>query len=63
MLIPLRWHRTNKLDANDNKYSTATSLNGPWSDWADFAPSGSKTYNSQTNFILGVGGTVMYVPE
>ncbi|KAK9640855.1 hypothetical protein HCH54_008614 [Aspergillus fumigatus] len=45
---------------NDNKYTTSTSLSGPWSSWANFAPSGSNTFNSQTTFILGVGDTVMY---
>ncbi|KAK9549316.1 hypothetical protein V6Z88_008413 [Aspergillus fumigatus] len=42
---------------NDNKYTTSTSLSGPWSSWANFAPSGSNTFNSQTTFILGVGDT------
>lgn len=45
---------------NDNKYTTSTSISGPWSSWANFAPSGSNTFNSQTTFILGVGDTVMY---
>ncbi|KAF7169406.1 hypothetical protein CNMCM5623_002136 [Aspergillus felis] len=44
---------------NDNKYTTSTSLSGTWSSWADFAPSGTNTFNSQTTFILGVGDTVM----
>ncbi|KAK9548004.1 hypothetical protein V6Z79_008822 [Aspergillus fumigatus] len=42
---------------NDNKYTTSTSISGPWSSWANFAPSGSNTFNSQTTFILGVGDT------
>ncbi|KAL4787992.1 glycosyl hydrolase [Aspergillus varians] len=37
---------------NDNVYSTATSLYGPWSNWTEFAPIGSNTYSSQTNYIL-----------
>ncbi|OKO99981.1 hypothetical protein PENSUB_8198 [Penicillium subrubescens] len=48
---------------NDNKYSTATSLSGPWSSWANFAPTGTNTYNSQTTFILGVGPNVMYMGD
>ncbi|KAG2007717.1 hypothetical protein GB937_008367 [Aspergillus fischeri] len=48
---------------NDNKYTTATSLSGPWSSWANFAPSGSNTFNSQTTFILGVGDTVMFMGD
>ncbi|KAI1438355.1 carbohydrate-binding module family 35 protein [Xylaria sp. CBS 124048] len=43
-------------DANDNVYSTATSLAGPWSAWRTFADAGSNTYDSQTNYILPLGG-------
>ncbi|CAG9951801.1 unnamed protein product [Clonostachys rosea f. rosea IK726] len=39
-------------DPNDNVYSYATSLSGPWSSWANFADSGSNTYSSQTSYIL-----------
>ena len=42
---------------NDNVYTTATSLSGPWSSWQTFAPVGSDTYNSQTAFILPVTGS------
>ncbi|KAK8159066.1 glycosyl hydrolase [Phyllosticta citrichinensis] len=44
-------------DPNDNYYATATSLSGPWSKWALFADSGSKTYRSQTNFVLKIEGS------
>ncbi|KAI0015134.1 galactan 1,3-beta-galactosidase [Xylariomycetidae sp. FL0641] len=43
-------------DPNDNLYSTATSLAGPWSDWQLFAEEGSNTYASQTNYVLPLGG-------
>ncbi|KAI5863627.1 carbohydrate-binding module family 35 protein [Durotheca rogersii] len=43
-------------DPNDNVYSTATALAGPWSAWQTFAAAGSKTYTSQTSFVLPVGG-------
>ncbi|RAL07937.1 glycosyl hydrolase family 43 protein [Aspergillus homomorphus CBS 101889] len=49
--------------ANDNKYSTATNLAGPWSDWANFAPAGSHTYSSQTSFVADVNGLVMYMGD
>jgi Glycosyl hydrolases family 43 len=49
-------HRTG-WNTNDNVYSTATSLSGPWSSWKLFAPSGSKTFNSQTTFVLPVTGS------
>jgi len=50
-------------DTNDNKYSTATSLSGPWSAWANFAPSGTRTYDSQTTFVLQVGNNWMYMGD
>ncbi|WP_345188935.1 family 43 glycosylhydrolase [Microbacterium panaciterrae] len=42
---------------NDNKYATATALEGPWSDWSDFAPAGSATFDSQTSVVLPVRGS------
>ncbi|KJK67249.1 Glycosyl hydrolases family 43 [Aspergillus parasiticus SU-1] len=48
---------------NDNKYVTATNLSGPWTDWADFAPSGSNTFESQTTFVLQVGDSVVYMGD
>ncbi|KAF1845590.1 carbohydrate-binding module family 35 protein [Cucurbitaria berberidis CBS 394.84] len=50
-------------DPNDNYYSTATSLSGPWSGWKKFADSGSKTYGSQTTFIVPVGDQFMYMGD
>lgn len=50
-------------DTNDNKYTTATSLTGPWSSWANFSPSGERTYDSQTTFILQVGNNYMYMGD
>lgn len=41
---------------NDNKMSTATSLEGPWSDWADIAPPGTATYDSQVSAVVPLGG-------
>ncbi|RDW79191.1 glycosyl hydrolase family 43 protein [Aspergillus mulundensis] len=40
---------------NDNIYSTATSLSGPWTDWIEFAPVGSNTFTSQVNYVLPLG--------
>ncbi len=52
---------------NDNEYTTATSLAGPWSSWSVFAPPGSNTLNSQTAFVLPVTGssgtTFMYMGD
>ncbi|KAI1081079.1 galactan 1,3-beta-galactosidase [Whalleya microplaca] len=50
-------------DANDNVYSTASSLSGPWTDWATFADVGSKTYNSQTNYVLPFGDNAIYLGD
>jgi hypothetical protein len=44
-------------NTNDNEYTTATFLSGPWSSWSNFAPSGSHTFNSQTTFVLPVTGS------
>ncbi|KAI9741140.1 MAG: hypothetical protein M1834_002853 [Cirrosporium novae-zelandiae] len=45
--------------ANANRYSTATSIYGPWADFGYFAPSAKKTYNSQTTFVLPLGPTTI----
>ncbi|OCL10896.1 carbohydrate-binding module family 35 protein [Glonium stellatum] len=50
-------------DPNDNVYATATSLSGPWSAWKTFADVGSKTYSSQTNYILPVGDNAIYMGD
>jgi hypothetical protein len=50
--------------ANDNVYSTSRSLSGPWSAWRNFAPQGSKTFQSQTAFVLPLGnGAVVYMGD
>ncbi|KAL2833072.1 glycosyl hydrolase [Aspergillus pseudoustus] len=50
-------------NANDNVYSTATSLSGPWSAWSNFAPAGTNTYTSQTNYILPLGSGAIYMGD
>ena len=42
---------------NPNVYATAQSLAGPWSSFADIAPPDTKTYGSQSSFLLKVAGT------
>jgi len=44
-------------DANPNKYATAKSLEGPWSEFKDIAPSAAKTYGAQSTMMLKVVGT------
>jgi hypothetical protein len=42
---------------NPNKYATATSLEGPWSEFKDIAPPEARTYGSQSTLLLKVVGT------
>lgn len=42
---------------NPNKYATATSLSGPWSEFKDIAPPETATYGSQSTMMLKVTGT------
>jgi hypothetical protein len=42
---------------NPNKYATAKSLAGPWSEFMDIAPREKKTYGSQSTLMLKVVGT------
>jgi len=42
---------------NPNKYATAKSLEGPWSDFKDIAPPETNTYSSQSTMLLKVIGT------
>ena len=42
--------------ANPNKYATATSLSGPWSEFKDIAPPETNTYGSQSTMLLKVAG-------
>lgn len=40
-----------------NKYATATSLEGPWSEFKDIAPPETNTYGAQSTMMLKVVGT------
>ncbi|MDP4291664.1 MAG: family 43 glycosylhydrolase [Bacteroidota bacterium] len=42
---------------NPNKYATAKSLEGPWSEFQDIAPPATKTYGSQSTMLIKVTGT------
>jgi hypothetical protein len=43
--------------SNPNVYATATSLEGPWSEFKDIAPPETKTYGSQSTFLLKIVGS------
>lgn len=42
---------------NPNKYSTAPTLEGPWTEFKDIAPPETKTYGSQSTMLIKVVGT------
>ena len=42
---------------NPNKYATAKSLSGPWSEFKDIAPPGTNSYGSQSTMMLKVTGS------
>jgi len=42
---------------NPNRYATAPSLAGPWSEFRDIAPPETNTYGSQSTMMLKVAGT------
>jgi len=42
---------------NPNKYATARSLSGPWSEFKDIAPPEAKTYGAQSTMMLKVTGS------
>jgi len=43
--------------ANPNVYATATSLEGPWSEFRDIAPPETNTYGCQSTMLLKVAGS------
>ncbi len=44
-------------NANPNKYSTAPTLEGPWTEFRDIAPVATNTYGSQSTMLIKVNGT------
>ncbi|WP_341994563.1 family 43 glycosylhydrolase [Microbacterium sp. LWH7-1.2] len=48
---------------NDNMYTTAPSLEGPWDRWRPFAPAGSATFDSQVSVVVAVGTGHLYVGD
>jgi hypothetical protein len=53
--------------ANPNKYATAKSLEGPWTEFKDIAPSETNTYGSQSTMMIKVtgskGSTVVFMAD
>ena len=48
---------------NDNMYATASSLEGPWSSWRRFAPTGTSTFDSQVSVVAPVGTGYIYIGD
>ncbi|KIY45219.1 glycoside hydrolase family 43 and carbohydrate-binding module family 35 protein [Fistulina hepatica ATCC 64428] len=48
---------------NANKYFTASSLSGSWSDEADIAPEDTRTYNSQNAYDFVLGSNTVYMGD
>ncbi|MEA5455229.1 family 43 glycosylhydrolase [Sinomonas sp. JGH33] len=48
---------------NDNMFTTASSLKGPWAPWRPFAPVGSATFDSQVSVVVPVGAGHLYVGD
>jgi hypothetical protein len=44
-------------NANPNKYATAPTLEGPWTEFKDIAPPATNTYGSQSTMLIKVVGT------
>jgi hypothetical protein len=44
-------------NANPNKYATAPSLEGPWTEFQDIAPQETNTYGSQSTMLIKVVGS------
>ncbi|RPB07816.1 Arabinanase/levansucrase/invertase [Morchella conica CCBAS932] len=49
--------------ANDNYYSTAENIAGPWSTIITDTATGSKTYQSQSSYVQRVGKTFVYMGD
>ncbi|MFB7894292.1 family 43 glycosylhydrolase [Microbacterium sp. NPDC056044] len=48
---------------NDNMYTSATSLSGPWDDWRTIAPPGTNTFESQVSVVAPVGDAFVYIGD
>lgn len=52
---------------NPNKYATAKTLEGPWTDFVDIAPPSTNTYKSQSTMMIKVegkkGSTVIFMGD
>jgi len=48
---------------NDNMYTSAPALEGPWGDWRSIAPPGTHTFESQVSVVAPVGDGFVYIGD
>nr|WP_290368290.1 family 43 glycosylhydrolase [Microbacterium sp. Bi98] len=48
---------------NDNMWTSAPSLEGPWDDWRPIAPPGANTFESQVSVVAPVGEGFVYIGD
>ncbi|MDR7188811.1 hypothetical protein J2Y46_001634 [Microbacterium sp. BE35] len=48
---------------NDNMYTSAASLSGPWEDWRPIAPHATNTFESQVSVVASVGDGFVYIGD
>ncbi|KAK1148079.1 hypothetical protein N8T08_010714 [Aspergillus melleus] len=65
------WMHIDSSNYGDARAGVATDTDGtaylltedPWSEWTNFAPEGSKTFTSQSTFVLEKDGVVIYMGD
>jgi hypothetical protein len=48
---------------NDNMYTSAPALDGPWEQWRPIAPIGTHTFESQVSVVVPVGDGYVYIGD
>jgi hypothetical protein len=48
---------------NDNMWTSAARLSGPWDDWEPIAPPGTRTFESQVSVVAPVGDGFVYIGD
>jgi len=48
---------------NDNMYTSAPALEGPWDEWRPIAPAGTHTFESQVSVVVPVGDGYVYIGD
>lgn len=48
---------------NDNMHTSAPALEGPWTPWRPFAPTGSRTFDTQVSVVVPLDDAFVYVGD